>query len=175
MDGYVLGRHTGELPLHLLQEGEPGNRIRAIARVEGPDHDVVYAIEAPDEQALSLHTTSTSTAGTSSTKSLIVCVSLPCQAQGGHTNGNPMHMPPWECILFLWLEAEDISEIVGDIKESLGADSIYTATDGEGHFLVQLGSDDQERVDEAAARLTSAVGAGAGASHRVPQSDIFRA
>lgn len=173
MDGCVFGRHEGDLPLHLLQEGEPGNRIRAMARLEGPDHNIYYAIEAPDRQAFDSLVANATGAGSIPMYSPDFCIGSVCipPVTGGGGGTTPSYLPPWVRIRFLIAlaqkEHEKIDEAIVRTKERLGPDSIAFATDGKGMVIIEVGSNDEEPLEAAMRELHDATGTSHTSSHLV--------
>jgi deferrochelatase/peroxidase EfeB len=58
---------------------------------------------------------------------------------------------------------------MGAAKAVLGEDGVYAASDGKGHVLVELGSNDQQALTQAAEDLAGAVGDGVSAAHLVSE------
>jgi hypothetical protein len=171
MDAYILGTHEGDLPIHLLKEGEPGNRIRAMARLEGPVHNVFYALEAPDEMSVDSLTTTVGSSGTTPQKSMVVCLRPPCLVTvgggPGRPNPNPSYVPWAEMYVFHLFEAETAADAVRAARASLGEDAVAAATDGNGRIMVELSSNDATALDSASAALCEALGADPAAGHAV--------
>lgn len=165
MDAYVLGKHDGELPTHLLGQGD--NRIRAMARLEGPDHNVFYALEVPDEGSVHPHTTAIADAGTIIAEILIHNAEV---AGFILITIHPSHMPPWERYVFLLLELEleELEQALVEAGEILGPDGVAAAVDGQGRALVELGSNDPAGIEQAMTAL------GGGAVHAVGAGGIVR-
>jgi hypothetical protein len=175
MDAYILGKHAGELPVHLLQQGEPGNRVRAIGRLDGPDHNAYYALEAPDQQTVDSLVTQVKSTGTQSEQTLTVCLKPSCLGMVSHPNGNPSWMPPFLWYIFHWIHTHDAGPGVDAARKILGPEGVHAATDGEGKALIQLGSDDQAKLSAASAAISDSLGKLAGGAHQVAGADLQRA
>jgi hypothetical protein len=173
MDAYVFGTHDGDLPSHLIGAGELGNRVRAMARLDGPDHNVYYAIEAPDTAALDSHVSNLTATGTAPTSTILMCGSQPCAdllANGYQPHSLPSHLPPWECVQFLALLLEEGVSPAEELEAArllLGADGVAAATDGEGRVLIQLGANDTETVAQASDALRASFGDTLSGGHTV--------
>jgi hypothetical protein len=145
MDAYILGRHEGDLPSHLLAQGEPGNRVRAIARLEGPDHDVFYALEAPDQQSLDSLVQAITVAGSNPASVLPACALIHCKGAIANVRG-PSYLPPWPTYVFEWFDADTAAEAIQLAVDSLGEDAVAAATDGQGHILIELAGPDEDLI-----------------------------
>jgi hypothetical protein len=181
MDAYLLGRRDGELPTELLG-GPEGNRVRAMAQLDGPEHNVFFAVEGPDQEAIDAHFDAITSGGTQASWKLVIEVlaeddSLLAKIATGGTH--PSHMPPWEMILFLQLEIDEITEAVADAidaaKDRLGANGVAIGSNGAGGMLIELGSKDPAAVEAAHAALREAIGDGLSAGHAVAGSGIVKA
>jgi hypothetical protein len=184
MDAYILGTHEGDLPTHLLEGGEVGNRVRAMAQLDGPDHNVFYAIEGPDQATVDAHVRSIVAAGTT--------VQHAITPDDGRTNdpewvmigvSHPSHKPPWEYYIF-WrlLHYGDPVEYTGALAEGLGAardlvgdDRIAVAINAEGDVLIELCGDDQAALVEAQAALEEHFGDNLPGGHTVTGAGIVTA
>lgn len=159
MDAYVLGTHDGELPTHLLGHGD--NRVRAMARLDGPDHNVFYALEVPNAESVDGHVSAIGDAGSIVGRILIIDGNIAAVVI------HPSHMPPWERYLFLLLELEAIEEALAAARDILGEGGVAAAADSQGHILVELGGNDAAALQEAAALF-------GGAAHAVGAGGIVR-
>lgn len=171
MDAYVLGTHEGDLPTHLLGQGEEGHRVLVMARLDGPDHDVLYKIEAPDKEGVSTHVANITGAGSLIDRILIRCIRENCfgliETIKPYMGVAPHSLPPYVYYAFQWLEQDHIRDEFAALVDIVGMDGLAAATDGEGHFLIEYGSDDADKIS-AAANLFS------GAGHAIT-GDIHRA
>jgi hypothetical protein len=175
MDAYVLGAHEGDLPTGLLTAGEPGNRIRVMARLEGDSHDVYYAIEAPDAAAIEALVQSIVGSGTVIHKRMTASEDDQIKRA---LDGVP-HGPSWlvfnPIFKFLWFEAEDIIEAAHLAIDRIGGDRIAAAIDGDGHILVEFGHDDEALLDEVIAGFVAATEGTTTGSHQVSAAGLLRA
>jgi hypothetical protein len=185
MDAYVLGQHDGDLPTHLLERGELGNRVRAMATLDGPDHNVFYAIEAPDQNALDTHTASLAEAGTDSQRTMSACLDpdcLPLLGKDSHVI-HPSFIPPCLYYLFHWLfhpgdpEAgtDFVAEGLDKAREILGDDGVAASTDGNGNVLIELGGNDEAKLAEAQAALQAHFGDNLSSGHAVTGAGVVKA
>ena len=100
MDAYIFGNHDGELPTDLLASAE-GDRVRAMARLDGPTHDVFYALEVGDQDGVSVITEALTKHGLVVSGTHIAATNQDKVAMHVVPHITPSHMPPWECYLFL--------------------------------------------------------------------------
>lgn len=161
MDAYILGKHDGDLPTHLLS-GPGGNRVRAMARLDGPHHDAFYAIEVDDPDGVTVLTESLSDSGLVISQTHVAAVADENKVAAHIVPYvHPSHMPPWECYAFIHAQwVEQIPEILAAILAELGDGTVAAAVDSDGNVLIELGSDDEAAVTAAAAGLADALGGG---------------
>jgi hypothetical protein len=152
---YVLGNHSGEAPPGSLVKGEPGNRIRAVAGLEGGPHNVLYHFEAPDLAGLQTHSSTVTQAGTTVMESYTVCVFKDCVTLNPQPPIQPMGMPPYDIYIFGVVEAEGRLSVLEEIRVELDVD-VAAANDGHGHFVIELGAADRSKLEQALSRLTAA-------------------
>ena len=155
MDAYILGRHAGELPS--LTSGSTGNRVRAMARLDGPEHDVFYALEVNGPDGVDVVTESLTDLG------LVVSKThLPARDDKDKyaiVAGRPSHMPPWEVYLFLNGDvSEEIAATLNEVVEDLGEGTVAAAVDNNGDALIELGSNDEAKVLAAGATVANVLG-----------------
>jgi hypothetical protein len=152
MDAYVFGRHDGDLPTHLVGNGEPGNRIRAMARLNEGEHDVFYALELESHDDIDRHVGALQDAG--STPSLVlrpdtgwaaVDLKLPPLPQPP----TPMWLPPFPFLCLIVAEVDDVGAAVGTLVEHLGPEGIAIWRAEDGHYLIEVGADDRDRLEAA--------------------------
>lgn len=150
MDAYVLGMHEGDLPTHVVNEGEAGHRVVVVAPLSGPDHNVLYKIEATDADGVHGHIERISGLGTVINKWLIRCISENCfgliETFKPFSILGPHSLPPYLYYVFHWLEQEHVRDEVAALLEIFGPDGVAAATDGAGHFLIEYASDDAEKI-----------------------------
>lgn len=153
MDAYVLGTHEGELPTHLLGPAGSG-RVRAMAAVEGSPHTIYIAVDGDTEEALG---EALAVVDNSSLHGAIHLVASEVASRHGvfvSTVHGTSHMPPVECIIFLFIEAESIEDAFLAALDALGPEGVAVAADGRGGFVVELGGDDPAAVEAAAEDFT---------------------
>jgi hypothetical protein len=163
MNSYVFGDLRGELPTHLLGAGEPGERVRALAPLQGTGHNLFAAIEAGSAESLARHLTSLEEAGASLGSPFTACDSVPCQALTPAIGWEPSWIAPKPELVFAELTAEGELSVLAEIVEALGSDAVAAVTDGAGGFLVELTGHDRAAVASALDRLVSS----ANVSHSV--------
>ncbi len=130
-----------------------------MARLEGPEHNAFFAIEAPDSETVELQIEKLRGFGTNIDWWLIRCVSENCFGAfeiKPFIILNPSKLPPFAYYLLLKLEGEHIREEVRVAREHLGQDGVAAATDGKGRFLVELASNDEQALDAAVNALAAA-------------------
>ena len=152
MDAYVLGSHPGELPTHLLS-AEPGNRIRAVARLEDGEYDVFYALETQSEEDVERHLAAIREAGTDP---LVVW----------HTHGSgavalgpipwpkplpppppaPAWVPPCDWYLFLVAKVGDVLGLVEALRHRFGPENVAVVQGPDGRHLLEVGSKDRDEL-----------------------------
>jgi hypothetical protein len=168
MDAYILGTHEGELPTHLLAHGEEGHRVRTMGRIEGPTHNVFYALEVPDLAAFERIAGHIADAGTANPQT-IQPTGHPEYRSSKHA---PSHFPPWDriAILLLHLELEKQIAATAAAVKRLGDEGVAVITDGSGLTLAEFGGNDAAEVDAAAAEFAAS---GEGAEIHVLSADGF--
>ncbi|HVB27616.1 MAG TPA: hypothetical protein VNE21_06870 [Mycobacteriales bacterium] len=152
MNTYVFGKHSGAVEPGSLVGGEPGSRIRAAVRLDGAD-DVLYAIEAEDEDGLQNHLLTITTAGTTViTFPLTVCVDTECLALLKDISYLPMWLPPFDIYVFAALEGDGPLDVLVELE----APGVAAATDGHGRFVVELGGAERAPLERDMERLQAA-------------------
>jgi hypothetical protein len=161
MDAYVFGRHDGDLPTHLVGNGEPGNRIRAMARLNEGEHDVFYALEVGSIEDLERHVGDLQSAG--STPSVVL------RPDGGWSAVDlkipplpqppvPMWMPPYPVLCLIIAEIDDVGRAVETLVEHLGPEGIAIWRGENGDYLVEAGADDRQKLEAALQAATEPEG-----------------
>lgn len=154
MDAYVLGTHKGDLPTHLLGDAGSG-RVRAMGALEGAPHSIYVAVEGDTREALEDAVAIVTGAGIEAEVGLTL---NPEAADSGNIIINLIHipsrMPPWELLLFLWLEGELFADAIETAVEHLGPEGVAVASDGKGKVLIELGGNNAAKVEAAAAAIT---------------------
>jgi hypothetical protein len=173
-----MGHLDGDLPTDLLNEGEPGHRIRAMARLDGPTHDTYIAIEAPDEDSARTLIDKLIEIGVVVNWQLIACLDQPCLVIIGEERLGGSSLPPLDHILFEVFEAEGIAEALDEAEQALSQDGrsgphVAASTDGRGQVMVELGSADPELLENVAARLREQAGQSSG-GHRVTGDGLLK-
>lgn len=158
MNAYFFGRHSGDLPAHLLRDAGDEHGIFAMAPLEGDTHNVYYAASVPESATIGDVTGTVESAGSSVEAVIIQCLSDDCLrlvlAVVGGVLG-PCHIPgPPEWIVFLVIEGRDELRHLEQAQDRLGRDNVAAAYDGDGRFLVELASDDADLLDEVARSFT---------------------
>jgi hypothetical protein len=185
MDAYVLGRSEGDLPTHLFEGGEPGNRVRAMAQLDGPDHNAFYAIEGPDAAAVDQHVQSITAAGSTAAVT-ITPPDGPAEDPDWVMIGiivHPSHMPPW---VYYWLhhipnppdppfESDELANAVRAVRDILGEEGIAAIKGRDGDILIEFGADDQAKLDEARAAFGAHLGDNHSGGHAVTGAGIVKA
>ena len=150
MDAYVLGTHSGDLPTHILGDAGSG-RVRAMGQLEGAPHTVYVAIEGDTPEALEEAIAVVRGAGIADEVGLTLnpesgdeVMALPFVIHF------PSRMPPPEVMIFIYVQADGVVEALQEAVDSLGADGVAVASDGEGRVLVELGGS-RSAVEDAAA------------------------
>jgi hypothetical protein len=152
MDAYVFARHDGDLPTHLVGNGEPGNRIRAMARLNEGEHDVFYALELESHDDLDRHVGALQDAG--STPSLVlrpdnswaaVDLKIPPLPQPP----TPMWLPPFPFLCLIVADVDDVGRAVETLVEHLGPEGIAIWRGEDGDYLIEVGADDRDRLEAA--------------------------
>jgi hypothetical protein len=175
MDAYVFGKHDGELPVHLVGSGEPGNRVRVVAAIDDSAYQILYAFEAPDQQVLDEQISTTQSNGTTPSTVMVPCADEDCVQQVKNIVERVSWLPPYPCLLFILVEAEGVLEVLTDLVEELGAKAVAAFTDGSGRFVVEVGGDDWEPLERAHARIAAAENVSATTPLRVSGSAFHRA
>jgi hypothetical protein len=173
VNAYVFGTHSGDLPADLVDRHSPGDGVRAVVRLRDGEHDILYAVEAPDDDRLSEHIAAVSDAGT---QGLVVL-------QEGSWAANllpplpaprPMWLPPSEALMFVLVTVEDVSEFVTRLVESLGLTSVATWPTTDGRWLVEAVSDDADELAAAFDEANVATKPTDSLTHVASMSDLIR-
>lgn len=156
MDAYVLGTHTGDLPTHILGDAGSG-RVRAMSQLEGAPHSIFAAVEGDSPEALEDALAAVRGAGVADA----VALTLNPEADDVGTIiinliHVPARIPPWELLVFVYLEAELILETLEAAVEALGAENVAVASDGQGRVLIELGGPNASAVQATADALAGA-------------------
>lgn len=166
MDAYALTRATGELPWHQVGRGEPGNRVRAMAQLDGPDHDVFVALEVPHGDAIREHLDASffayaqadaevSTDPTVDPTQIVPCLSDDCMCLIPGVFGRVSFIgEPDSNYAFVLADVDGPLSVLAEIAEELGPDRVAAVTDGQ-RVLVELVGSDRAELDTYAQRLTS--------------------
>jgi hypothetical protein len=152
MEAYVFGRHDGDLPTHLVGNGDPGNRIRAMARLNEGEHDVFYALEVESDDDIERHIGSLQEAG--STPALVL------RPDGGWASVDlkipplpqppaPMWLPPYQFLCLIVAEVDDVGRAVNTLIEHVGPEGIAIWRGQDGQYLIEVGADDRAQLEVA--------------------------
>jgi hypothetical protein len=87
-------------------------------------------------------------------------------------------MPPYDHMMFEVFKAEQAAAVLDEAEKVLRADGrdephVAASTDGQGQVMVELGSDNADLLETAAAQVREALGASTGA-HRVTGDGIVK-
>jgi hypothetical protein len=179
VDKYVFGKHTGDLPTHLVGQGDPDNQVRAMVRLDGPDHDVFYALivrEEQEQQDTEAHLSVLSEAGTTESQPFNPCLGNPtCEEVVAYIGGKVTFMPPYRCLLFILVEADGTLEVLRELVDDLGEEAVAAVTDGSGRFIVELGAEDWGPLEDAHKKLEGASNVKRASAHRADGSALLRA
>ena len=159
MNIYVFGQVAGDLPTHLVGRGEPGSRIRAVTRLEGPDHNVFVAIEAADLADADTHMSVLAEQQVTPGVSLPSCEDPLCLDQILNIFSRISVILVEELIAFILLEIKEALHRLHDVQEALGTDKVAAATDGKGLVAVQITGSDRAELERAIELLASSDGA----------------
>ena len=162
MDAYVLGSHPGELPTHLLS-AEPGNRIRAVARLEDGEYDVFYALETGSEEDVERHLSAIREAGTNP------LVIWHTHGSGAAARGpipwpkplpppQPSWLPPRPWLLFLLAEIADVIIFIESLRERFGVDLVAGFLAPDGRYLIEVAANDRTEIAAALTELAPLAG-----------------
>lgn len=154
MNAYLFGRHEGDLPLHLLEGGEKGNRIRALAQLEGPEHTIFAAFELPDGADAHQHVESLTLSGVDPGPLTLMCGSQPClDLLMGIIQSWVADLKGFSIYLYLRLVVGGRVEILVDLVEELGSDRVRAITDGDGTVIIEIGAHEREELERVAKRV----------------------
>src|SRR5262249_37136678 len=85
----------------------------------------------------------------------------------------PSHMPPWECYLFIFGdEVEELPKQLSAAADELGEGTVALAVSADGRVIIELGSNDEAKVNSVAANLVDVLG-GTAAVHTVVGGGII--
>jgi hypothetical protein len=154
LNAYLFGRHSGDLPLHLLANGEKGNRIRAMANLEGPDHTIFVAFEVPDVDAANEHVMSLSSSGVDPGPIVPMCGSETCaQLLMSIIQSMVAELEGFLIYLYLRLVVSGRVEILTELVAELGPHGVGAITDGDGTVLIEIGGHKREDLEQIAKRV----------------------
>ena len=155
MNAYLFGRHEGELPLHLLEGGEEGNRIRALAQLEGPEHTIFAAIELPDGASASQHVESLTTSGVDPGPLTLQCGSESCWDLLMKIMSRVADPIGWEIYLYLRLIVTGRVEIYASLVEELGPEAVRAVTDGNGVVIMEVAANNRDELEQIEKRVAA--------------------
>lgn len=166
MNAYLFGRHTGDLPLHLLENGEKGNRIRAIAELDGPDHTIFVAFDVPDLDAANQHVESLTTSSVDPGPLTPMCGSETClELLMAIVESFVAELEGFLLYLYLRLVVHGRVEILRDLVEELGSHRVRAITDGNGTVIIEIGSHDRAELEQVAKRVLAEPYVAEGTAH----------
>ena len=156
MHAYVLGRTAGEPAWHMVGQGEAGNRVRAIARLDGAVHNVFAALEAPDATSMSTHVESLTLNPTEPVPTPIVPCDTPdcCDLIPGVVGRVSFIGESDSLYAFGLLDINGPVTALRDVVASMGADRVAAITDGK-RVLVELVGTDRTELEQEMKRITS--------------------
>ena len=171
MNAYLFGRHSGELPAHLLTAD---SGIFAMARLQNSAHDVYYAAAVPESASVGDVVGTVQQAGSDITQLIIGCVSDwciglvegiagPCKIPG---------RPAW--FVFLIIEGTERLDHLRHARERLGDDNVAAVYNGDGQFLVELAADDRELLEELVSSFSALDSHRVASSHWVAGEQLLR-
>jgi hypothetical protein len=123
-----------------------------MARLNEGEHDVFYALELETHDDIDRHVGVIQEAGT--TPSLVlrpdsgwsaVDLKLPPMPQPP----NPMWLPPFPFLCLIVAEVDDVAGAVGSLVENLGAEGVAIWRAEDGHYLIEVGAEDRDRLEAA--------------------------
>lgn len=168
MDAYVLGSHSGELPTHLVS-ANTGNRIRAVARLEGGQHDIFYALEVDSVDDFDRHVRDIEGAGTR--------IAVVLNPHGGNVQMGPIPLPippppptpswipPCEWAMFVFATVEDIVGLIEKLRERFGVEYVAGLRVGN-QYILEVGAEERDSLETALAGLSPADAHFANGVHR---------
>ena len=171
MNIYVFGQVAGDLPTHLVGRGEPGSRIRAVSRLEGPDHNIFVAIEAADLADADTHMSVLAEQQVTPGVSLPSCEDPLCLDQILRIMGKLSFILVEELVAFILIEIEGALHRLHDVQQALGDDKVAAVTDGHGLVAVQITSADRSALEQAVETLASSDGARVVSVHWAHQNE----
>jgi hypothetical protein len=166
LNAYLFGRHSGDLPLHLLEKGEKGNRIRAMAQLDGPDHTIFVAMELPHVDAGQQHVESLTTSGVSPGPIVVMCGSETCLSLLlSLVESVVAELEGFLVYLYLRLVVRGRVEILRDLVEELGHERVRAITDGTGTVIIEIGAHDRNELEQVAKRVLAEPYVAEGTAH----------
>ena len=167
MHTYLLGRHHGDLPTHLVGTEMDGHQVFAVAELDGPDHSVFIGLKrigaelpnlgAGQQRPMSGELPS---AGEAVGDALVFvqCVRDNCLGLLPELPANPCYLPGWDVIVFVIVFAEHLRDVLPRAHQRIGEGAVAAATDGHGRFLVEFAANDRDALERALEELASAEG-----------------
>jgi hypothetical protein len=180
MDAYVFGRHDGDLPTHLVGQGVEGNRIRAVARLQGGEHDVFYALEVESHDDIERHVGVLTEAG--SQPSLVLRPG-PDTATSGPIHlpppipppPMPAWVPPYPWLLFLVCVVDDVVQLIEILRDRLGGDAVAAWQAGDGRYLIEAGATERSSLQDVLEQARGPAGLSEDTAHFASIDEFRRA
>ncbi|MDQ1694762.1 MAG: hypothetical protein QOJ03_115 [Frankiaceae bacterium] len=153
MDAYVFGQHDGDLPTHLVGQGIEGNRIRAMAALQGDDHNIFYALEVESLEDLDRHIGQLTEAGSAAVITLVpdfdAIASGPIHVPPLPPPPTPAWIPPYPWLVFVITSVEDVVGLVVKLREQLGDDAVAVWQAADGRYLIEAGAAERSALESA--------------------------
>ena len=184
MHTYLLGRHTGDLPTHLVGTEMDGHEVFAVAELDGPDHSVFVGLKRIGATAPNLEPGAQRPMSGQLPSSgdvvgeavvFVQCVRDDCLGLLPELPINPCYLPGWDLIVFVFVFAEHLRDALPRAHQRLGNGAVAVATDGGGRFLVELAGNDRHALEEALQELASFEGVDMRAPHWADGRAVARA
>jgi hypothetical protein len=180
---YLLGRHHGDLPTHLVGTEMDGHEVFAMAELDGPDHSVFVGLKRIGAAAGSVEPGARPMSGTLSTSGdpisevvvFVQCLRDDCLGLLPELPISPCYLPGWDVIVFVIIFAEHLRDALPRARQHIGDGAVAAATDGGGRFLVELAANDRGSLEQALAELASLEGVDMRAAHWADGRAVARA
>ena len=147
MDAYVLSRYTGDDLGSVVGMTQDGARVRAAARLDGPDHDVFFALEGDSEESLMSLSRALPTSSTNGDPlPMVSCFDQPCIDFIDGVLGRISAFDGFEFFVFLLIELDQPFGYARVLIEDFGEERVAVITDGSGKVLVEIGAHSLDEV-----------------------------
>lgn len=144
MDAYVLSRFDGDLN-EVVGMTVEGARVRAAARLDGPEHNAFFALEGDKEQSLMSLSRAMPTSN-GDPLPMVSCFDQPCLEWVDGVLSRISWFDGFEFYVFLLIELDEPLGYISVLVEDFGEERVAAISDGSGKVLIEIGAHSLEEV-----------------------------